>query len=113
MENVARRVGQQRRPETTQAPPTRAERETPPEVRLEREAPEAEGGRSCCWRITGGLAGLCGEATTLARCGDRKNAYRNACVTYQMHLDCETSSREVCITCDIVVRFMDVLATFA
>ena len=61
----------------------------------------------------GYVAGLCGETTTLARCGDRKNAYRNACATYQMHLDCDTLFREVCTTCDIVVRFVDGLATFA
>ena len=28
-----------------------------------------------------------------------------------MHLDCGTSCREVCITCDAVVEFVDVLAT--
>ena len=59
----------------------------------------------------------CGQTTTLARYGDRKNAYRNACVTYQMHLDWETSCREfyIIITCVtlLVVRFVDVLATFA
>ena len=38
--------------------------------------------------------------------------YRNACVKYQLHLDCVASCREVCITCDVVVRFEDVLAAF-
>ena len=58
------------------------------------------------------VAGLCGETTTtLARCGDRKHVYRNACVTYQMHLDCETSCCEVCHHVCAVDRSVDVLAT--
>ena len=60
----------------------------------------------------GYVAGRCREITTLARCGNEKNVYRNACVTYEKKLDCETSCREVCITCDVGVRFVDVLATF-
>ena len=57
-------------------------------------------------------SGRCGEFTTLARCGDGGNVCRNACATYQMYLDCETSSCcELClIMCDVIVRFVDVLA---